>query len=121
MNDLLDFIGSKLRSVYSKIYLENAPQGTQYPYVTYNLSNSDDDFQKEDFTMEVDIWDDDPDTTEIENITDNINKAFHRLHYYSANCFQADFYRVNRLMLEDNNPRIRRRQLRFKASVYFLK
>jgi hypothetical protein len=116
---LLTFITSKLNEITPKVYLEQAPAKTPFPYVVFNLPNSDEAEFREDFVLEVDVWDKSPDTTALETLTVSIDQALSRLKHLDTN-FQASFYRVSRLMLPDDDPTIRRRQLRYQVKAYLL-
>lgn len=110
---------SKLEEVHENCHLEQAPEGTAYPYITYNLPNSNEQEFREDFILEVNIWDKSSDTTALETLTDNVDKKINRLKYIDEN-MQVSFYRINRMMIPDPDPNIRRRELRYQVKTYFI-
>ena len=120
MKNLLTLIYSQLRTVADRVHIENAPSGITvvYPYVTYRIPTSIDDYQKQDFIVEIDIWDNKADNTAIEKLTDDIDAIFHRLQHYQEGVLQVSVYRINRMMIPDPDPKIRRRQLRYQAKTY---
>lgn len=126
MIELLSVIYAKLLVVHPRVFLERAPDKTQFPYVTYNLPTSDEQENREDFILEVDIWDNKTDTTVLETLTSTIDgngaitgaTGLNRLHHYENGVLQADFYRINRLQLPDPDEKIRRRQLRYEVKAY---
>jgi hypothetical protein len=128
MNELLKQIKTKLQALsgINRVYTDMAPPGTPFPYIVYNLPTSDTDFTREDFVLEVDVWGNNPDTRQIDSLTDSIDgngaidnpTGLNRFHYYNAGVLQADFYRINRLMIPDQDEKIRRRQLRYEVKTY---
>lgn len=119
MINLLQHIYGKLSSVHPSTYLEKAPKGTSFPYVTFNMPTSIEDDYREDFILEIDIWDNKPnDTTMLETITTNIDTELNRK-YENNSIFQCSIYRINRLMIPDPNESIRRRQLRYQVKTYY--
>ena len=102
---------------------------TGYPYVTYTLNYSvtDTNMTMEHFMLDIDIWDNKPlDTTELETISGEIDgdgdirnaTGLHRRRYYVSKTVTADFYKESRNDIEDEDPNIRRRQLRYEVLVY---
>lgn len=119
MINLLELITTKLKEVNSRVYLEQAPERTEFPYLVYTLPNSTEQEQREDFILAITVWDDSNDTVILETLADNVDKKINRLKYIDGN-IQVCFYRINRLMLTDPNPNIRRRELRYQAKTYFI-
>jgi hypothetical protein len=106
-----------------------APPNTQYPFVTYTLSNSytDENMVMERFYLIIDVWDNKPlDTTALETLVGTIDgdghitaaTGLHRKHYYVSGTLAADTYRESRNDIEDEDYNIRRRQLRYEVLVY---
>src|SRR5690606_23896298 len=115
------FIVEQLTAIHPRVYLEWAPQGATYPLVVYQLPTSDEVIERrEDFILEVDVWDqpEDGSTIASQNLSDRIDQAFNRLSYTDAGGWSSRFYRVNRLMIPDPDPNIRRRQLRYEIRTY---
>ncbi|WP_424765695.1 hypothetical protein [Paenibacillus sp. sgz302251] len=118
MINLLQYIFDTLKAIHPKVFLETVPNGSVFPYITYSLPTSGGSEYREDFILEIDIWDNKPlDTTELETITNNIDKAMNRT-YEINDEFQCSIYRINRLMLPDQDVNIRRRQLRYQVKYY---
>jgi len=109
-----------------RVYFEGAPDNAVYPYIVYNLVSSNEMLSnREDFDLEIDIWDNSSDTTNIETITGNIDgdgnvftpSGLHRKMWF-INGFSAKCYRINRLIIPDEDKRIRRRQLKYIIHSY---
>lgn len=122
MIELLKVINTKLRSVTSRSYFDIAPNQAEFPYVTYRLPVSNDidgcpNGNREDFILEIDIWDNITDTTRLETLAQQIDDEMQRTHEYNSNV-AVSFYRLNRLMLPDTDQTINRRQLRYRLPTY---
>lgn len=117
MIELIKLINDKLSTV-GRAYLEEAPQNCTFPYITFQFLITTEDFQREIFPLEVNVWGNDPDTTDIEEMADQIDRMLHRFKYYQKNVLQTSIYRVNRDMVPDPDPGIRRRMLLFNCKTY---
>lgn len=122
MIELLKVIKTKLRTVTARSYFDIAPQNTVFPYVTYRLPSSNDldgdpNGNREDFILEVDIWDNILDTTRLETLAQQIDDEFQRTYVNNANV-AVHFYRLSRLMIPDTDQSINRRQLRYRLPTY---
>lgn len=119
MTELKKVIFSLLKSVHSRVYFVDAPEDETFPYVVYNLPTSTEAENREDFMLEVDIWDKAKDTTAIETLTQSIDTLLNREHAVNSKVL-VNLYRVNRLVLTDDDKSIKRRQLTYQAKTYFL-
>ncbi|MBU9724125.1 MULTISPECIES: DUF3168 domain-containing protein [Bacillaceae] len=106
-----------LKSYHPRIHHENAPDDAEYPFVVYNFPNSVDDGSLENFVLELDIWDNKADTTEMETIIGSIDKALHR-RTVAIGDLSMSFYRENRLVITDPDKRLRRRQYVYQVRTY---
>ena len=115
-----------LKTKSSRVFFQEAPANTVYPYVVYDLPNSNENFEREDFVLEVDLWDDTTNTTAIETLVGNIDgdghisapTGLHRKNIYVDGVISAKIYRESRLTIVDEDPRIKRRQLRYQIQAY---
>ena len=117
MVPLMQYVVQQLKTVHNRVYLEQAPDDPVFPYVVYQMPTSNEMENREDFSIEVNIWGNSLDTLEIEQLTSNIDRRLNRLSHYD-NGFQTILYRINRMMIPDPEPSIRRRQLRYQAQTY---
>lgn len=120
MIDLQKFIFNELRQIHPRVYAEWAPQDGAFPYVVYRLPTSNESGWREDFILEVDIWDrpDDGSTVPLQELADRIDQALHRRRYTSPEGWTTGIFRINRLMVPDPDPLIRRRQLRYELRTF---
>ena len=119
MMDMLEFITDTLKSAAARVYLEKAPEGTDFPYVTYRFPTSNEAEFREDFILEVNLWDHGEDTTALEELTEDVDEALNRTKHLTATAdMQLSVYRINRMMIPDPDPKIRRRELRYEVKAY---
>ncbi len=129
--ELKKMIYTFLKTMADRVFDRIAPPDTMYPFVTYNLRSSftDENFVMERFMLDVDVWDNDPlDTTALETLVGSIDgdghitaaTGLHRKHYYVSAVVAADSYREGRFDIDDEDPNIRRRKLRYEVLVYLV-
>ena len=108
-----------LKEVHPKVYYEKVSSKATFPYIVFNFPNSTDDGSLEQFVLDVDAWDDpeDGDTTILETLISNIDQILNRRTISIGN-IRATIYRDNRLVLEDDDPRIRRRKYIYQVRTY---
>lgn len=106
-----------LKSIHPRVYFQVAPDTATFPYIVYDLPNSFSNEEQDIFNLDVDIWDNDSDTTEIETLSQLIWKDLHMYRHIDNN-IQFSIYRMNRLALTDDDVRIRRRKLIFQVKYY---
>jgi hypothetical protein len=104
----------------SRVHYENAPDKGIYPYLVYDLPNSNDDGSMEQFILDVDGWDNPAkgDTTALETLMDNVDKQLHRKTVVINGTLSMTFYRENRIPLKDDDPRIKRRKYVYQVRTY---
>ena len=112
-------IYSLIDSVADRVYDSRTPTNKTYPYVNINypsIGEADESF-RQNIILELDIWDNETDTTALETLTDAIDKKLNR---YVSNNLYFRIYRLNpyRLELDDGDENIRRRQLRYQVLIF---
>lgn len=118
MINLRRTILQKLRTYHNRVYYQNAPKDAVFPYVVFNFPNSFDNENQEVFNLDVDVWDNKSDTTEIETITSNIWRGLNRYRYLDDD-IQFSVYRDNRLpTLDEDEINIKRRKLIFQLRYF---
>jgi hypothetical protein len=122
MTALLTVIYNLLCAITTRVYLETADKGVIFPYVVFKIPNSSDadgnpNGNREDFILEVDVWDNLGDTTRLEDLTTSIDAALQRTHNYNTSV-AVSIYRLSKMMIPDPDKNIRRRQLRYRLATY---
>lgn len=109
---------SLLKTFHSSVYYQQAPETATFPYIIYDFPTSFINGQQEVFNLDVDIWDDSTDTTELETIASSIWKGLNYYKYNDEN-IQFGIYRENRLPpLDEQEPLLRRRKLIFSVRYF---
>ena len=112
------------------VYLERGHEDVTFPYVTFKLSYSYTNEDREDHMLDVDIWGNaitSTDPTDIDAIERRIDGNGNRKaatgmdgrkYYTSTGGLAARTYREHRLMLPDPDEAIRRRRLRYRVITF---
>ena len=124
--ELQKVIQTFLSTKTTRVYFRQVPENAAYPYIVYNLPDSNEEINREDFQLEVDFWDDNNVTSVIDTLVGDVDgdgdvfnpTGLHRKNVYSSGVLSAKFYRTNRMMIEDEDPRIEHRQLRYSVQTY---
>lgn len=118
MIELRKVIVRELRKHHDKVYYHKVPADIEFPYIVYDFPNSFMSDDQEIFNLDVDIWDNRDDTTELEALASNIWRAFNRYRYMDDNV-QFSIYRENRLPpLDEQEKNIKRRKLIFQLRYF---
>ena len=116
-----------LKTKATRVYYERANHVSTYPYVVFNLRNSiEQEGNREDFILEIDVWGYEDGVTALETLVGNIDgdgsltspTGLHRKLIYVSDSISIKLYRESRLDIADSDERVRRRQLRYIAQVY---
>ena len=119
MNELKSVLEWLLTAVHSPVHFNRAPRNADIPYVTYPLGPSFMVDEQEIWPMEVDVWDVSASDTEVDRIAREIADTLHRYRYIGPE-LAFKIYRVNRLAPEDDEPRVKRRQIVFQIRTFDL-
>jgi len=119
------FLKTKTANVYPE---DSVPENAVLPFTTYALESGfpDTNLKMERFTLMVDNYDSSSETTALETVTGIIDgdgdkvsaTGLNEKKYYVSGTLQASFYREGRFEVPDEDPAIRRRQLRYEVQAY---
>lgn len=116
-NELKEIIQERINPVVS-CYHETADSEESYPYAVYSFENIDlGDLFRDDLILIVDLWDFGTDTTRIEEFADQIESMFNFANLPGEKILPT-FYRISRKGIDDENKKIKRRQLKFQIQNY---
>jgi hypothetical protein len=126
--DLLTIIKSKLNTLVASavtgvtgivVYNEEAPAVAKYPFLVFSPSSTTlQNDTSEDVLLDIDIWDNEKDTTNIEKLNKQIYTGLD--HYtYTATAVGISFYCTSRLRIPVPDESLRRRQLRFVVKTFW--
>ena len=118
--ELRKLIVKLLKEVNKSVFYENASDKAEYPYIVYNLDNINTvNYPRNDIILTIDVWDRSNSTVTVETLTDNIEDVLNMSNKPSKNLFPT-FYLEGRMSIDDEDPLIRRRQLKFKIENYYI-
>lgn len=118
--ELRKLIVKLLKDVNKSVFYENASDKAKYPYIVYNLDNMNTvNYPRNDIILTIDVWDRSNSTITVESLTDKIEDVLNMLNKPSKNLFPT-FYLEDRMSIDDEDPLIRRRQLKFKIENYYI-
>lgn len=118
--ELRKLIVKLLKEVNKSVFYENASDKAEYPYIVYNLDNINTvNYPRNDIILTIDVWDRSNSTITVESLTDKIEDVLNMLNKPSKNLFPT-FYLEDRMSIDDEDPSIRRRQLKFKIENYYI-
>lgn len=116
-NSLREIIQSNINSIVKSAY-RNIDDKEDFPYAVYDFENIDlGDINRDDLILLVDIWGKGNDTSNIEEITDRIDKMFNAANMPSEEVLPT-FYRISRQPIDDEDKTIIHRQLKFQIQNY---
>ena len=108
----------KLQTVPGESYHRTAPKDAAFPYKTFALSSVGfPDRLRDDFELEVDIWDRGPDWKTVEEIADQVEALFNDANLPQPTIYPT-FFRENRYSLDDPDKNLQHIQLRFLVQLY---
>jgi len=113
----------QLDAVHSRTWYEDAPNDAEYPYLVYNFPNDLDDGEGFcNVVLDIDGWDapEAGDTTALENLMAAVDAAINKKTLI-ADDIVVTFYRNNKLSLDDDDERIKRRKYIYQARLFDLK
>lgn len=118
MNELMKVVRALLEAEHPEVYKEKPGDEAEYPYIVFTSGSIFEVSQRNDVTIEVNIWDKSHDTMPVEALTDKIEKIMNRKSVCN-DYLCTTFYKENRQRIEDTDDEIQHRQLIFTAQTYY--
>ena len=117
-NELRKLIQTKLKTLASKVYYEIADSDAMYPHIVFSFKTVNlDDLWRQDYMLDIDVWDKSQNTTTIEALCDNIEKLLHMENLPQTGILPT-FYLVDRKSIPDEDKAIKHRLVRFQIQNY---
>ncbi len=119
MIELRKALLAKLKTVHPRVYhSDSVPESAVFPYLVYDLPNDNDDGESMELVIvDIDGWDDSPDTTALETLMSSVNTALNKSVLTTEN-MSVVLYLDIKLSLRDDDPRIRRRKYTYQAKLF---
>lgn len=118
-NALRKIIYKNMNSIV-KSYYRKADKENIYPHAVYDFENIDlGDISRDDLILIIDIWDKGNDTSNIEEIADQIEEMFNAANLPNEEVLPT-FYRIGRKPIDDVDKTLMRRQLKFQIQNYYI-
>lgn len=117
-NDIKKLVQTQLETLTENVYHEIANEKAVYPHIVFALRRIDlMDLSRQDYVLEINVWDRSKKTTNVDNLADLVEDLFQ-----AENLPQDDilptFYLMDRNTIEDEDKQIRHRQVRFQIQNY---
>lgn len=110
-------IQAKLKTLASNVYYTIASDTTATPYVVYELSELTYNDGKTTYQMEMNIQDYGKDTSTVEDLTDDIQRALNKW-FYMDGYIEFMCYKGSRQRVEEEDKQIIRRRLLFEIQLH---
>lgn len=117
-NDLRQFITAQLLTVANNVYYENAIEGAGFPHVVFTLDKVNlGDLNREDYTLDIDVWDRGTSALRIEQLCDEIEDLFDAKNN-PQNTILPTFFKDTRNVVADADRTLKHRNLKFIVQNY---
>ena len=121
-NDLKLLVQTKLKTVANKVYHELADEDAIYPHIVFNFRRIDlGDLSRQDYVLEVDVWDKltktNQSTQTIDNLADSVEKLLQAENLPQENILPT-FYLIDEQNVLDEDKQIRHRKIQFQVQNY---
>ncbi len=112
---LYSFLSTNFNNV--AICYHTAPKEVSYPYIVFDFPSSFTIGDLETVVVDIDIWDNKTDTTELEILVDNINNVLNKT-TLSDTTMSVVFYLDTKMTVDDDDARIQRRKYVYQARLF---
>lgn len=117
-NDLKKLIMAQLKTLTSNVYYEIAADNALYPHIVFSFKMINlGDLWRQDYTLDVDVWDKGQNTTRIDSLCDDIEELLHMKNLPQTGILPT-FYLIDRRSIIDEDKSIKHRLVRFQIQNY---
>lgn len=117
-NDLKKLIQTKLKTITTNVFFEQATDDALYPHAVFGFREIDlGDLARQDYVLEVDVWDKGTSTTKVDELSDKIEDLLQAQNLPQTNILPT-FYKIDRKSLPDSDKSIKHRLIRFQIQNY---
>jgi hypothetical protein len=117
-NDLKKLIQTKLKTLATNVYFEEASDNALYPHIVFAFRTIDlGDLARQDYILEVDIWDKGTSTTQVDELSDKVEDLLQAKNLPQTNILPT-FYKIDRKSIKDEDKSIKHRLIKFQIQNY---
>ena len=121
-NDLKELVQTKLKTLTPNVYHEIANEKKLYPHIVFTFRRIDlQDLSRQDYILEVDVWDKlsgtNQSTQTIDNLADSVEKLL-QAENLPQDYILPTFYLIDRQNVLDEDKQIRHRKIQFQVQNY---
>lgn len=117
-NALRKLIQGKLETITTNVSYEKANDDKLYPHIVFNFRTIDlGDISRQDYILEVDVWDKGTSSFRVEEMSDNIEDLLHTENLPQTGILPT-FYKIDRKAIDDSDKTIKHRLIKFQIQNY---
>ena len=117
-NALKKLVQTKLKTLTSQVSFEIADDKALYPHIVFDFRRLDlGDLSRQDYILEVNIWDKSQNTVGIDTLADNVENLLQAQNLPQDHVLPT-FYLIDRHNIEDSDKNIKHREIRFQIQNY---
>lgn len=116
--DLNNLIQTKLKTLTTNVYYEQANDDGMYPHIVFSFRDINlGDLSRQDYILEVDVWDKAKSPYNVEELSDKVEDLLHCQNLPQDKILPT-FYKIDRKSIIDPDKNIKHRQIRFQIQNY---
>lgn len=117
-NALKKLIQTKLKTLTTDVYFETAADNALYPHIVFSFRTINlDDLSRQDYMLDVDVWDKSKNTVNVDQLADQVEGLLHCQNLPQTTILPT-FYLVDRKAIIDEDKQIKHRLVRFQVQNY---
>ena len=117
-NDLKKLIQTKLKTLTTNVFFEQATDNALYPHIVFDFRTIDlGDLARQDYILEVDVWDKGTSTTKVDELSDKVEDLLQAKNLPQTNILPT-FYKIDRRSIIDTDKSIKHRFIKFQIQNY---
>ena len=117
-NDLKELVQAKLGTLDVSVYHEMAIDTAMYPHIVFSFERIElGDLSRQDYVLDVDLWDKTKDTTVVDALADSVENLLQAENLPQDNVLPT-FYLIDRKNILDQDKYIKHRLVRFQIQNY---
>lgn len=117
-NALKELVQTKLKTITTKVYHEVADEKALYPHIVFSFRRIDlGDLSRQDYILEVDVWDKGNSTTTVDALCDQVEDLLQGKNLPQTTVLPT-FYLIDRQNIRDEDKLIRHRRIQFQIQNY---